>query len=128
MLLADECNAIQLQRIKDLGVTLYLDDFGTGYSSLSVLNDYPVDVIKVDRSFVSRIALGQHNADSLCQAIINMAHTIDLEVVAEGVETPEQLAFLTQHRCNLIQGYLKSKPLTVCGIERVLDNQTKATA
>ncbi len=128
MLLADECNASQLQRIKDLGVTLYLDDFGTGYSSLSVLNDYPVDVIKVDRSFVSRIALGQHNADSLCQAIINMAHTIDLEVVAEGVETPEQLAFLTQHRCNLIQGYLKSKPLTVCGIEKVLDNQTKATA
>ncbi|MEZ8100728.1 bifunctional diguanylate cyclase/phosphodiesterase [Vibrio bivalvicida] len=128
MLLADECTATQLQRIKDLGVSLYLDDFGTGFSSLSVLNDYPVDALKVDRSFVSRIALGQHNADSLCQAIINMAHTIDLEVVAEGVETPEQLAFLTQHRCNFIQGYLKSKPLTVCGLESVLNSQTKVSA
>lgn|GEM_PF-1498566 len=128
MLLADECTAAQLQRIKDLGVSLYLDDFGTGYSSLSVLNEYPVDVLKVDRSFVSRIALGQHNADNLCQAIINMAHTIDLEVVAEGVETPEQLAFLTKNRCNFIQGYLKSKPLTVCGIEKVLSNQTVKSA
>lgn len=128
MLLADQCSAPQLKRIKGLGVTLYLDDFGTGYSSLSVLNDYPVDVIKVDRSFVNRIALGQHNADSLCQAIINIAHTIDLKVVAEGVETPEQLAFLTQHKCNYVQGYLKSKPLSVCGIERVLTKQVKRLA
>jgi EAL domain-containing protein (putative c-di-GMP-specific phosphodiesterase class I) len=128
MLLSDECSAQQLQRIKDLGVILYLDDFGTGYSSLSVLNDYPVDVIKVDRSFVSRIAMGQSNADSLCQAIINMAHIIDLEVVAEGVETPEQLAVLSQHKCNYIQGYLKSKPLNVCRIEDVLEQQAKLTA
>ncbi|TFH92677.1 bifunctional diguanylate cyclase/phosphodiesterase [Vibrio ouci] len=128
MLLSDECSAQQLQRIKDLGVVLYLDDFGTGYSSLSVLNDYPVDVIKVDRSFVSRIAMGQSNADSLCQAIINMAHIIDLEVVAEGVETPEQLAVLSQHKCNYIQGYLKSKPLSVCSLENVLDQQAQLTA
>lgn len=128
MLLADECSASQLQRIKNLGVVLYLDDFGTGYSSLSVLNDYPVDLIKVDRSFVNRIALGEHNADSLCRAIINLAHTIDLEVVAEGVETNEQLAFLTHHGCHLIQGYLKSKPLSVCAIERVLDQQNRASA
>ncbi|MEL7292274.1 MAG: bifunctional diguanylate cyclase/phosphodiesterase [Pseudomonadota bacterium] len=120
MLLSDECSAQQLARIKALGVTLYMDDFGTGFSSLSVLNDYPVDVIKVDRSFVSRIALGQRNADNLCQAIINMAHTIDLAVVAEGVETPEQLAFLTHHHCNYVQGYLKSKPVTVCQIEQLL--------
>ncbi|WP_394125984.1 EAL domain-containing protein [Vibrio hepatarius] len=128
MLLSDGCSAQQLQRIKDLGVVLYLDDFGTGYSSLSVLNDYPVDVIKVDRSFVSRIAMGQSNADSLCQAIINMAHIIDLEVVAEGVETPEQLAVLSQHKCNYIQGYLKSKPLSVCRLESVLDQQAQLTA
>ncbi|KGY14073.1 diguanylate cyclase [Vibrio tubiashii] len=128
MLLADQCSAAQLKRIKGLGVTLYLDDFGTGYSSLSVLNDYPVDVIKVDRSFVNRIALGQRNADSLCQAIINIAHTIDLKVVAEGVETPQQLAFLTQHKCNYVQGYLKSKPLSVCGIEKVLHTQKKHLA
>lgn len=128
MLLADECSAHQLQRIKDLGVALYLDDFGTGYSSLSVLNDYPVDVIKVDRSFVSRIAMGQSNADSLCQAIINMAHIIDLEVVAEGVETQEQLAVLSQHKCNYIQGYLKSKPLSSCCLEDVLVQQSKLTA
>lgn len=128
MLLKDECSAQQLQRIKALGVSLYLDDFGTGYSSLSVLNDYPVDVLKVDRSFVSRLALGQSNADNLCQAIISMAHTIDLEVVAEGVETPEQLAILRQHHCNYVQGYLKSKPLTVCRIEQVLDSKQQLSA
>jgi len=128
MLLSDECSAYQLQRIKDLGVVLYLDDFGTGYSSLSVLNDYPVDILKVDRSFVNRIAMGESNADSLCQAIINMAHIIDLEVVAEGVESPEQLAVLTQHKCNYIQGYLKSKPLTVCRLESVLDDKARITA
>ena len=123
MLLSDECSAQQLSRIKDLGVVLYLDDFGTGYSSLSVLNDYPVDIIKVDRSFVSRIALGQSNADSLCQAIINMAHTIELKVVAEGVETPQQLAILTQYNCHYVQGFLKSKPLPICQIESVLNQQ-----
>lgn len=128
MLLHEECSAQQLQRIKDLGVTLYLDDFGTGYSSLSVLNDYPVDVLKVDRSFVSRLALGQSNADNLCQAIISMAHTIDLEVVAEGVETIEQLAILRQHHCNYVQGYLKSKPLTVCRLDQVLDQRQQLSA
>ncbi|EGA69430.1 signal transduction protein [Vibrio sinaloensis DSM 21326] len=128
MLLSDECNAEQLQRIKDLGVVLYLDDFGTGYSSLSVLNDYPVDVIKVDRSFVSRIALGETKADNLCRAIINMAHTINLKVVAEGVETPEQLAILTQYQCHYIQGYLKSKPVTVCRIPTMLTEQKRVSA
>ncbi|MCZ4293279.1 bifunctional diguanylate cyclase/phosphodiesterase [Vibrio sinaloensis] len=128
MLLREECSAHQLQRIKALGVTLYLDDFGTGYSSLSVLNEYPVDVLKVDRSFVSRLALGQSNADNLCRAIISMAHTIDLEVVAEGVETPEQLAILRQHHCNYVQGYLKSKPLTVCKIEQVLNHKQQLSA
>ena len=128
MLLSDDCNAQQLQRIKDLGISLYLDDFGTGYSSLSVINDYPVDVIKVDRSFVSKIALGQDNADSLCQAIINLAHTINLKVVAEGVETPQQLAILTQYHCHYIQGYLKSKPVSVCQIEAVLNQMKRETA
>lgn len=128
MLLSDECSAQQLQRIKALGVMLYLDDFGTGYSSLAVLNDYPIDVLKVDRSFVSRLALGQSNADNLCQAIISMAHTIDLEVVAEGVETPEQLAILCQHHCNYVQGYLKSKPLTICRLEQVLDYHQQQSA
>ncbi|WP_082034923.1 bifunctional diguanylate cyclase/phosphodiesterase [Vibrio sinaloensis] len=128
MLLSDDCSAQQLQRIKDLGITLYLDDFGTGYSSLSVINDYPVDVIKVDRSFVSRIALGQTNADSLCQAIINLAHTIDLKVVAEGVETPQQLAILTQYQCHYVQGYLKSKPVSVCKLEQCLNQQNRQSA
>lgn len=127
-LLSDDCNAQQLQRIKDLGISLYLDDFGTGYSSLSVINDYPFDVIKVDRSFVRRIALGLTNADNLCQAIINLAHTINLKVVAEGVETPQQLAILTQYHCNYIQGYLKSKPVSVCQIDAVLTQKQRATA
>lgn len=128
MLLSDKCNVEQLQRLKDLGVVLYLDDFGTGYSSLSILNDYPVDVIKVDRSFVSRIALGESNADNLCRAIINMAHTINLKVVAEGVETPDQLAILTQYQCHYIQGYLKSKPVTVCKLTQMITEQKRLSA
>ncbi|MGY5537275.1 EAL domain-containing protein [Vibrio sp. M250220] len=74
------------------------------------------------------MAVGQSNADNLCRAIISMAHTIDLEVVAEGVETPEQLAILRQHHCNYVQGYLKSKPLTVCKIEQVLDHKQPLSA
>ncbi|MCW8333423.1 putative bifunctional diguanylate cyclase/phosphodiesterase [Vibrio paucivorans] len=109
-----------LDKIKALGCVIYLDDFGTGYSSLSVLNDYPVDVVKVDRSFVQGIARGNSTADNLCKAIIDMSHTIDMAVVAEGVESHEQLAQLAEYGCNYVQGYLKSKPVSACQLLPVI--------
>lgn len=128
MLSRSKCSKEKLLQLKQLGIVLYLDDFGTGYSSLSVLKDYPVDIVKVDRSFVNGLAQGDATGDNLCLAIINMAHTIKMKVVAEGVETSEQLALLSSFDCNYIQGYLKSKPITGCKLETFLSPQTRKTA
>jgi len=99
-----------LQRIRDLGVSISIDDFGTGYSSLAYLKRLPLDTLKIDRSFM--LDLPEANADrQIVQAIIGMAHTLNLRVVAEGVENPAQLEFLRQQGCDFIQGYLFSKPL-----------------
>jgi EAL domain-containing protein (putative c-di-GMP-specific phosphodiesterase class I) len=88
-----------------------LDDFGTGYSSLSYLERFPVDYIKIDRSFVG--GLGQYSgAEMLVSAIINLAHTLGLKVIAEGVETEEQCERLRGMACDLAQGHLFSEPLT----------------
>ncbi|MGF1718520.1 EAL domain-containing protein [Vibrio kyushuensis] len=106
------CTVDALNEIKRLGATIYLDDFGTGYSSLSVLSEYPVDIIKIDRSFVQYIGNPSHKSAKLCQAIISMSHTISLGVVAEGVETEMQLASLQKFGCNYIQGFLKAKPVS----------------
>jgi len=99
-----------LQSLKDLGVKLSIDDFGTGYSSLRYLSHFPLDTIKIDRSFIANIHVDEGDA-SITLAIINLAHHLGLSVIAEGVETPSQLQFLKQHGCNEVQGYLISKPL-----------------
>ncbi|MCG7533131.1 EAL domain-containing protein [Psychrobium sp. MM17-31] len=102
---------LMLDVIKNLGFTLSIDDFGTGYSSLSYLQKLPVDVLKVDQSFVRDI---EHNPNSsaIAKAIVSMAHSLNLKVVAEGVETEAQLDFFKQNGTELIQGYYFSKPLT----------------
>ncbi|KAF0162904.1 MAG: two component signal transduction response regulator [Rhodocyclaceae bacterium] len=105
-----EKSAGVLHELKTMGITLAMDDFGTGYSSLSYLNRFPLDVLKIDRSFVNQIAAGAGDA-ALCEAIIAMAGALSLEVVAEGVETQAQLGFLARHRCDRIQGFLFSRPL-----------------
>jgi EAL domain-containing protein (putative c-di-GMP-specific phosphodiesterase class I) len=99
-----------LHKIKNIGVKLSIDDFGTGYSSLSYLKRFPLNKIKIDKSFIDGIA---DNADdlSIVQAIISIAHSLNLAVIAEGVETEEQCRLLTQYQCNEIQGYYFSKPL-----------------
>jgi len=99
-----------LQGLTNLGVRFAIDDFGTGYSSLAYLKRFPINLIKIDRSFV--IAVHQNKQDAeICSAIIAMAHGLGMETVAEGVEEASQLEFLKIRGCDLIQGYLFSKPL-----------------
>ncbi len=114
------CTVDALEEIKKLGVIIYLDDFGTGYSSLSVLSEYPVDIVKMDRSFVRNIDNKAHKSAQLCQAIISMSHAISLDVVAEGVETEMQLSTLHNYGCNFIQGFLKAKPVSKAGMMQYL--------
>ncbi len=101
--------AMMLKRIKALGIRLSLDDFGTGYSSLSYLHRFPIDTLKIDRSFVSRINLPK-NAE-IVKTILTLAGNLGMDVVAEGVETREQVLQLTGLNCEYVQGYLLSKPI-----------------
>ena len=102
--------ARQLKALRREGISIAIDDFGTGYSSLSYLKKFPIDILKIDQSFVGDIGKDS-NDEVIINAIIQMAHTLGLEVIAEGVETHEQLDFLTAHQCDYIQGYLFGKPL-----------------
>ena len=97
-----------LKALNKLGVTLSMDDFGTGYSSLSYLRQYPFDILKVDKSFINNITTNKADCD-LVKATIVMAHSLELAVVAEGVETEEQLNLLTALQCDYLQGYYFSK-------------------
>ena len=99
-----------LQQIEALGVRLAIDDFGTGYSSLSYLKSFSVDILKIDRSFIRDITHDRDD-DAVTSAIIALAHKLGIEVIAEGVETEGQLAFLRSQGCNHIQGYLISQPV-----------------
>ncbi|MGF1728391.1 EAL domain-containing protein [Photobacterium kasasachensis] len=113
MLLSDSsCTLNALEEIKALGAVIYLDDFGTGYSSLSMLSEYPVDIVKMDHSFIRNIDQQGHKSVQLCRAIIHMSHAISLGVVAEGVETQSQLEVLDNYGCNYIQGFLKARPVS----------------
>jgi EAL domain-containing protein (putative c-di-GMP-specific phosphodiesterase class I) len=100
-----------LQAVKDLGLKLAIDDFGTGYSSLAYLRRFPIDTLKIDRSFMRDIP-GDTGAMEIAVTIIAMAHNLHMQVLAEGVETPEQLAFLQRNGCDSYQGFLSSRPVT----------------
>jgi EAL domain-containing protein (putative c-di-GMP-specific phosphodiesterase class I) len=99
-----------LRAIKDMGVSLAIDDFGTGYSSLAYLKLFPIDYLKLDRAFVKDIETDQNDA-TICAATVSMAHSMKLKVVAEGVETAAQAAYLGQRGTDLMQGYLFSRPV-----------------
>ncbi len=107
----DERAIITLQELRDIGIKISIDDFGSGYSSLSRLEHLPINVLKIDQSFVRDMTNNLKSA-AIMTAIITLAHNLDLKVVAEGVEFEEQSDFLRFLKCDLLQGYLFSRPLT----------------
>jgi len=117
--------AERLAELRSLGVRLALDDFGTGYSSLSYLRQFDVDVLKIDRSFVSLLD-GSPDDAAIVHGLVQLGRTLHLEVVAEGVETPEQRDRLRAEHCHLAQGYLFSRPLEVADAEVLLLEQSTA--
>jgi EAL domain-containing protein (putative c-di-GMP-specific phosphodiesterase class I) len=110
---------LKMNALRKIGVRFSMDDFGTGYSSLSSLKKLPLDQLKIDRSFVRDISIDQDNT-VIVETIIAMANKLNMQVIAEGVETEGQRAFLEQHNCLLFQGYLFSKPVPVEQFEALL--------
>jgi EAL domain-containing protein (putative c-di-GMP-specific phosphodiesterase class I) len=113
-------NLSRIVSLKALGVQLAMDDFGTGYSSLAYLRRFPMDILKIDRSFVDRLG-GEDADEALVRTIVRMGRNLGMSLVAEGIETPVQLAILQEMGCDYAQGYLLSKPLPAEEAGRVLE-------
>jgi diguanylate cyclase (GGDEF)-like protein len=109
----------KLLQLRDAGIEISLDDFGTGYSSLSYLKKFDIDYIKIDKSFVSNLAVGSNDI-ALCEAMIVMAHKLDIKVIAEGIETEVQSRLLSDMHCDYGQGYLFSRPVPAEHFEKLL--------
>ncbi|SQF95268.1 PAS:GGDEF [Paucimonas lemoignei] len=110
-----------LAGLKRLGLSIAIDDFGTGYSSLNYLKQFPIDILKIDRTFVDGLPSGEQDAQ-IARAIIAMAHSLNLAVIAEGVETHEQLEFLREHGCDEVQGFLFGRPMPASRFEAQYSN------
>ena len=124
ILMREVSEAMQiLDGLKNLGLSIAVDDFGTGYSSLNYLKQFPIDVLKIDRTFVDGLPSGEQDAQ-IARAIIAMAHSLNLAVIAEGVETQEQLDFLREHGCDEVQGYLFGRPMPASGFEAQFGRET----
>ncbi len=109
-----------LVRLKELGVKLAVDDFGTGYSSLAYLRRFPVDFLKIDRSFVNGLGLGADDSGAIVETMISLPRALGLRVVAEGIETREQLDYLKYLDCDLGQGFFLSRPLRAADAAGIL--------
>ena len=108
-----------LYELKDLGVQLSIDDFGTGYSSLARLHHFPIDELKIDRSFIDSMSNDSGNSE-IVEAIIALAQKLNLDVTAEGIETPEQLAKLRELKCKYGQGFFFSRPLDSVAVRELI--------
>lgn len=113
-------NVRLLENFKQAGINLSIDDFGTGYSSLSYLKRFPINVLKIDRSFMHDLP---GEGEAFITAIISMAHSLGLSVVAEGVETAEQLRFLREAGCDIAQGYYFARPMPVAQVVELLRDE-----
>ena len=115
-----------MNQLHDMGITLSLDDFGTGYSSLNYLKRLPIDLLKIDQSFVRDLTVGSDDA-AIVKAIISLAHNLQLSVIAEGVETQVQLDYLQKHGCDEIQGYYISRPVAAEALAKLLQQEQELT-
>lgn len=117
-----EGSIVKLEALRDMGVNIAIDDFGTGYSSLSYLARLPVQMLKIDRAFIS--AMNQDaKSMTFVSTMISLAHSLGLKVIAEGVETAGQARFLKLLKCNEVQGYLYSKPLPFEQVTALLESR-----
>lgn len=114
---------VMMEQLKQLGVELLIDDFGTGYSSLSYLQRFPIDMVKIDQSFVSRLGVDEESG-AIVRAIVTLAHNLEMSVIAEGVETVQQLNYLRSLQTEYAQGFFFARPLTSEGITELLATQT----
>jgi len=114
----------KLHELKLMGIKVAIDDFGTGYSSLNYLKRFPIDTLKIDKSFVSDVCKDPHDT-AIVRAIIDLGHALDVTVIAEGVETKEQLQYLSALECDVVQGFLFSKALSVKAFEELLVEQRR---
>ncbi|HKP82660.1 MAG TPA: EAL domain-containing protein [Pyrinomonadaceae bacterium] len=118
---------VKLHELKLMGIKVAVDDFGTGYSSLNYLKRFPIDTLKIDKTFVSDVCKDPHDT-AIVRAIINLGHALDLTVIAEGVETKEQLQYLSALECDAVQGFLFSKALSATAFEELLIEQRRVTS
>jgi EAL domain-containing protein (putative c-di-GMP-specific phosphodiesterase class I) len=126
----DDCPIEILDQLRSLGIQLSIDDFGTGYSSLSRLYRFPINTLKIDQSFIKRMDIdseGKHSTSpsKIVRAIVTLAHNLGLDVTAEGIETPEQLAELRKLGCESGQGYFFSKPVDAVKAEALIAAQPR---
>jgi EAL domain-containing protein (putative c-di-GMP-specific phosphodiesterase class I) len=122
-----EGNVDVLSELREIGVKVALDDFGTGYSSLNYIRRIPLDKLKIDRSFITDLTTLPKNQE-ICEGIIQMAHNLGLEVIAEGVEKNSQLELLKEKLCDSVQGFLYSVPLSEEELEKVLQENVEHLA
>ena len=113
-----------LNQFKEMDIRLSIDDFGTGYSSLSYLKRFPFDVLKIDQAFVKDIGVDSDDT-ALCEAIIAMAHSLGLSLIAEGVETREQFEFLQKRGTEVVQGYYIGKPVDIAGFRQLVCDRSR---
>ena len=122
-----ESSAAKLGRLRDMGVQIHVDDFGTGYSSLSYLHRFPINAVKIDRSFVAGLP-AQAESEEVIKAIVSIAESLDFDVIAEGIEGEAQLAKLGELRCRYGQGFLISRPMDAAALEAWVVTQARSVA